>query len=73
MSPIKKVTFWINTKPPNNGKNKITTRLANDTIEIIMSQTGSTREVAMEAYYKSDGDLIDSLMYIDKGVWNIAK
>ena len=70
MSKIKKVTFCVNTKPPNHGKIKIhtkkTTCIENDTIAVIMSQTGSTREVAVEVYNKFHGDLIDSLMYIDE-------
>lgn len=70
MNKHEKVTFCVNTKPPNYGKMKIhtkkTTRIENDTIKIIMSQTGSTLDVAVEVYNKCNGDLVDSIMYIEE-------
>ena len=73
MNKYEKVTFCVNAKPPNYGKMKIhtkkTTRIENDTIKIIMSQTGSTLEVAVEVYNKFDGDLVDSIMYIEGNVY----
>ena len=83
MNKYEKVTFCVNAKPPNYGKMKIhtkkttriendtikTTRIENDTIKIIMSQTCSTLEVAVEVYNKFDGDLVDSIMYIEGNVY----
>ena len=50
-----------------------TTRIENDTIKIIMSQTCSTLEVAVEVYNKFDGDLVDSIMYIEEMYINTQK
>jgi NACalpha-BTF3-like transcription factor len=70
MSENRKVSFCVNTKPPNNEKIKIhttkTNHIENNAIEIIMFQSGSTYEVAVEAYNKFHGDVVDSLMYIDE-------
>ena len=70
MSETKKVTFHATTKQHNYGKIKMHTKKTNhidyQVIEIIMFQTNSTREVAVEVYNKFDGDLVDSLMYIDE-------
>ena len=87
MNKYEKVTFCVNAKPPNYGKMKIhtkkttriendtikTTRIENDTIKIIMSQTCSTLEVAVEVYNKFDGDLVDSIMYIEEMYINTQK
>ena len=77
MNKYEKVTFYVNAKPPNYGKMKIhtkkTTRIENDTIKIIMSQTCSTLEVAVEVYNKFDGDLVDSIMYIEEMYTNTQK
>ena len=52
---------------------KETTRIENDTIKFIMSQTCSTREVAVEVYNKCNGDLVDSIMYIEEMYINTQK
>ena len=80
MSQNQKVTFAVDSKPPNYGRMKIHTKLNKwkkyavddevdgDTdlvekdIRLVMFQSGVTREIAINALRKHDGDIVNAIM-----------
>ena len=75
----KMVSFSVDTKPPNQGAMKIHTKtkkrvrvpvpintddvLAKD-IQLIMSQTNVSYDVAIKVYRECEDDLVNAIMYI---------
>lgn len=68
MCKRRKVTFDPATKPPNDGEMKICTKRKtpvydeND-IDLVMKHTGFTREKAIEALRKNDGDFVKAILF----------
>jgi NACalpha-BTF3-like transcription factor len=74
--PKLKVTFASDAKPPNHGPMKLCTKTEcevpiftgdDDTekdIVLVMNQTGVTREKAIAALLKNDGDIVNAIMDI---------
>ena len=70
---MKKVTFDSNTKPPNDRAMKICAKnktdacdngLEQEVIDLVMKHAKTTREKAIAALLKNDGDIVNAIMYI---------
>jgi len=80
MNQNQKVTFAVDSKPPNYGPMKIHTKsikckervnvvtdneanvLIEKDIRLVMFQSGVTREIAITALRKHDGDIVNAIM-----------